>query len=247
MRQPFRSFHASGLSDNDAEYRSFSVFLLHRAGVLNALAGLYSGADAAIAGSRCDRPHCRGGRQHAIKSSDIDHDVRLTDFLNREPLNFGLDAKRKSAQRLIDQSIIRDEIATGGYNRATDSDAEKMLSQIRRDRFAGSDARMRQALASYGLMEDELRDRLLWQLTVLRFIDQRFRPGVIVSAEEVRDYYDQHLAELRRSYPKDSSFGALQKTIEESMEGEKINQQFEAWLDEARKGARIVFLEEDLA
>ena len=39
---------------------------------------------------------------------------------------------------------------------------------------------MRQDLNQYGVTEDELHDALLWQLTVLRFIDERFRPGVMV-------------------------------------------------------------------
>jgi hypothetical protein len=185
--------------------------------------------------------------KHAIKTSDIDRDVRLTEFLNREPLNLNLAARRKSAQRLIDQSVIRDEIATDGYNRATDSEAANMLNEILRDRFGASGVRLRQSLATYGLTEDQLRDQLLWQLTVLRFIDERFRPGVLVSDDEIQSYYNQHLAELRRQYPKNNSLGALKDRISETLRGEKINQQFEGWLDEARKAQRIEFREEDLA
>src|ERR1700733_3509225 len=46
---------------------------------------------------------------HVIKASDIDRDTRLTDFLNRAPLDFSADAKREAAERLITQQIIRDE------------------------------------------------------------------------------------------------------------------------------------------
>ena len=81
--------------------------------------------------------------KHVIKTSDIERDLRVTEFLNREPLSVTADRKRKAADRLIDQAIIRDEISTGEYRRATDADAKGMLDQIRKDRFGGSEARLR--------------------------------------------------------------------------------------------------------
>ena len=181
--------------------------------------------------------------KHAIKSSDIDRDLRVTEFLNREQQNLGSDAKRKSAERLIDQVIIGDEIANGGYARPTDADAEALLKQLRQDRFAGSDARQREALSLYGLTEDQLRAQLLWQLEVLRFIDQRFRPGVLVTDEEVRTYYGQHRADLGREYPQANSFEALEPKIRASLEGERINQNFVESIEEARKRAHVRYLQ----
>ena len=179
--------------------------------------------------------------KHVIKVSDIDRDLRLTEFLNRQVLDLSAPAKKKATDRLIDQAIIRDEIATGGYDRATDADAEKMLADLRHDRYAGSEQRMRQALAQYGLTEDELREQLLWQLTVLKFIDERFRPAVLVTDEDVKKYYDQHLAELKREYPQNSGFAALEPKIRDTLTGERINQQFESWLDDTRKNEHIEY------
>jgi hypothetical protein len=182
--------------------------------------------------------------KHVIKSSDIDWDLRVTEFLNREPLNFNPQAKRQSAERLIDQEIIRQEIVTGNYRRPPDSDATTLEVQLKRDRFNGSDMSMREALQHYGVTANQLRAQLLWQLTVLRFIDQRFRPTVIVTDEEVRAYYDQHLAELRRQYPADSTFETLEVKVRSLLEGQRINESFNQWLDEARKRDRIEYRQE---
>lgn len=130
--------------------------------------------------------------QHAIKLSDLQRDLRLTEFMNGQSLDLGSDARRRSADRLIDQTLIRDEVAHGGFRRATDSDAGNMLSRLREQRFGGSESRLRAELSRYGLSEEQLHEQLLWQLTVLRFIDQRFRPGIDISDEEVRAYYSQH-------------------------------------------------------
>jgi hypothetical protein len=188
-----------------------------------------------------DRIAAIAGR-HVIKGSEIERELRLTEFLNREPLAITADRKRKAADRLIDQAIIRDDIATGRYQRATDADAAAMLEQIRKDRFAGSDTRLRQTLSQYGLKEEELVARLLWQLTVLRFIDQRFRPEVLLTDEDIRNYYDQHVADLRRQYPLgDSGFQSLEPQIRTALEGQRINEEFESWLEAARKGQRIEY------
>jgi hypothetical protein len=178
-----------------------------------------------------------------VKTSDIERDLRLTEFLNRQPIDLNTGARRKAAERLIDQAVIRSEIATGGYERATDAQASAMLAQIRQDQYGGSEVRLRQSLNQYGITEAELQAHLLWQLTVLRFIDERFRPGVVVSDEEVRDYYNQHLAELRRKHPQGNSFEALKPEIQSTIEGERINQQFEMWLEGARKRAQIEYRE----
>lgn len=182
--------------------------------------------------------------KHAIKLSDIDRDLRLTEFLNHSPLDLSAATKRKSAERLIDQSIIRDEIATGGYDRASDADAATMLAQILHDRYAGSGARLRDALTRYGLTEDDLREELLWQLTVLKFIDERFRPAVLITDRDIRTYYDQHLAELKRQYPRDNSFTSLEPKIRSLLQGQEVNKQFEAWLDESRMSRHIQYLQE---
>jgi peptidyl-prolyl cis-trans isomerase SurA len=172
---------------------------------------------------------------HVIKASDIDRDIRLTDFLNRAPLNFTPTAKKESAERLITQQIIRDEIVSGGYRRPPESEAAQLETELVRDRFGGSEQKLRDALQRYSLTAPQLREQLLWQITVLQFIDQRFRGGVVVTEDEVRAYYDQH------EYPKNQSFDVLAPKIRTALEGERINQSFNDWLDQARKSERVVF------
>jgi hypothetical protein len=177
---------------------------------------------------------------HAVKLSEIDRDVRVTEFLNRQPLSLSADAKREAANRLVDQQLIRVELTTGGYGRATDGSADALLQQLRRDRFGSSDAGLRAALAQYGLTEDQLRQQLLWQLTVLHFIDERFRPGVLVTDDQVKQYYDQHAALHKAAYT------AAAPQIRNTLEGEEVNKQFEQWLDDTRKQGKVEFRDEAL-
>jgi hypothetical protein len=81
----------------------------------------------------------------------------------------------------------------------------------------------------------------LWQVTVLRFIDERFRPGVLVTDEETCSYYNQHLAELKRAYPQNNTFEVLAPKIRASLEGERVNQDFVEWLERERKRTHIEY------
>lgn len=178
---------------------------------------------------------------HVIKTSDIDRDIRLTDFLNRAPLDFSKKAKCDSAERLITQQMIRDEIITGGYRRPPESQAAQLETQLLHDRFGGSEQRLEIELKRYGLTEPELRDQLLWQLTVLEFINARFRPSIVITDQDVRNYYDQHRSRFAREYRKDSSFQTLEPKIRQLLEGEDINKAFDEWLDESRKNYQVEF------
>jgi len=179
--------------------------------------------------------------KRVVKTSDVDLNVRVSQFLNGEPLNLSEVEKRKVADRLVDQQIIWQEMMNGGYSQPTDQDVNAYLQQLQRDRFNGSEAQLRSALAKYGLTEAQLRKYLLWQLTVLRFIEQRFRPGVLVTDEDVRAYYEQHRGELQKAYPQNSSIEALDARIREIIVGERVNQAFEEWLQQTRARTRIEF------
>ena len=112
----------------------------------------------------------------AIKESQIDRDLRLTAFLNGTPLDDGSASKRKAADRLIDQTVIRSEIAKGTYPAPSDADINEVLGKIKQARFHNN-AEYEQALNSYGISEPELRSHIAWQIQVLRFADLRFAKG----------------------------------------------------------------------
>lgn len=180
------------------------------------------------------------GKQ-VIKESDILRDLRGTEFLNRQPPDFSAQARRKAADRLVDQMIIREEIRRDAYTQAPASQVDAMMKQIRDQRAGGSDTRLQQELARYGLTEDQLRAQLQWQFDVLRFIDQRFRPAVLVTDEEVKAYYDQHRAALDRQYPQIKTYQGMEPKVRGLLEGERLNQEFDRWLDAQRKRANVEY------
>jgi len=178
--------------------------------------------------------------KHAIKSSEIDRDIRLTAFQNRQNAELNPLTKHQSAERLIDQDLIRQELATGSYKRPSEADAVAFQSQFVHDRFGGSESAFARALEQSGLTREQFAEHLLWQLTVLRFIDERFRPGVFVADEEVQQYLQQHKPALQKQNPR-ATEGVLQDKAREILEGERVNQNFDDWMEQARMRTRIDF------
>jgi hypothetical protein len=176
---------------------------------------------------------------HAIKHSDILREIRLTDFLNRDKLDFSVAEQKKAASRLVDQSVIRIELDAERFAAPDASEAESLLQQVKKQ--FGGDAAYRRALQRYGITEPVLKQHLLWQITVLRFANLRFGAGEAVSDADVREYYQKHLREF-----KGGDVDSLRQQISDTIAGDRVNQQFFAWLDQSRKDTRIVFNEEDL-
>ena len=114
-----------------------------------------------------------------------------------------------------------------------------------RDRFGGSKEKANAELRRRGLKETELLQQLQWQLVVLRFIDERFRSGILVTDDEIREYYDQHQQEFARQ-PGSHSFEALAPKIRETLEAQAVDQQFDEWLAQRRRRALIEYKVESL-
>ena len=187
------------------------------------------------------------GGDKIIKDSDINRDIRLVSFINKQKADFGADARRTAASRLVDQMLIRREIEVGMYSVPSESDVAKTLAGVEKSRCPTA-AQCKKEMADYGLTQQELKEYLSWQLTVLRFIDTRFRPAVLVSDEEIEAYYRQHLAELQKQNPgKPGTLEALHDQIQQTITAERINEQFYSWLKARRQAIKVEYREASLA
>jgi parvulin-like peptidyl-prolyl isomerase len=179
--------------------------------------------------------------RRAVKLSDIERDLRGSQFLNRQKLDVSDAARKNVAERLVDQELIRQELQNGRYSSPTAADVDAFLDRLKRERFASSDAQFLSGLKQYGLTPEQFRDYLRWQLTVLRFIDERFRPGVLVTDEDIKAYYEQNRAELARANPKANTLEALEPRIRDLITGQRVNENFEEWLNQSRRQTRIQY------
>jgi hypothetical protein len=175
--------------------------------------------------------------------------VRLTEFLNQEPLDLGPAQRRAAADRLVDQQLIRNEMEIGHYPQPSETEADDMLRKLRQEHFQGI-PQFRAALEKYGLTEDQVKKHLLWQLSAMRFTDLRFSTGTPAPAVEGTANRMAPGAEPSSKKPDRAPAGAnrtagANRAAPEndgaSSEGNSVDQQMDAWLKQARSSTRIQF------
>ena len=176
-----------------------------------------------------------------ITESEILREIRLTAFQNAQPLDFSAASKRKTAERLVEQHLIRAEMNATSYPAPAQEAIEQTLKEIE-GRFPNAE-RYRQELERAGVTEDELKAHLQRQISTLRFLDFRFRPGIQIGEEEIDRYFDQRLApELRRAHPGvEFSLADYRSQIEDTLIGERVDKASDEWLKGARDHTRIEF------
>ena len=78
------------------------------------------------------------GRQ-VITELQLDEEIRVTDFLNKEPVVRDTTARRAAADRLVQQLLIRREMDVSRYPLPTDAEVNKFFAGLI-PQFGGEDA-----------------------------------------------------------------------------------------------------------
>jgi hypothetical protein len=192
-----------------------------------------------------DRLAITVGRQ-VITELQIDEEIRVAAFLNRQPVVNDLNARRDAADRLVQQLLVKREMELSRYPLPDESDIDNYLEQVRRD--FGSAKDFEQALAADQLSEATLREHLALQLTTLQFIEFRFRPDVGVSDTDIQNQYQREL----RTWDADHSGAApptlasLRESIRKTLIEQRTDEILATWLEESRKQVNIVYLDRAL-
>jgi len=145
---------------------------------------------------------------------------------------------------MVEQKLIRRELETSRYPVPEPSEVEPAVAQLRKQ--YPNDEAWQRALADNGITEQDLKDELLWQRTLLLFIEVRFRPGVQVSDQEIDDYFHSVVEPAAKAAHPDEpvSIADYRSQIEEKLAGQRVDQEVDSWLKRARARAEIVYHEE---
>jgi len=168
--------------------------------------------------------------------------LRTAALLNGELAKETPVEKRRAAQKLVELTLIRIEMQNNKYPLPSEEEIQAALESVKKQRFAGNQSAYMAALAKEKLAEADLKDSLQWQLAILSFIDFRFRPGVQIPEEEIREYF-------QFDYPKE--FGAKAKRfynqarpeILELLTQQRIDNLLDRWLNQTEASTKIHWVE----
>jgi hypothetical protein len=174
-------------------------------------------------------------------------DLQLADAMNAIVGNDSASSQRSRSEaiaRLIDLELMRQELNNFSLSSEDETRIEERIQSLRKAN--SSKGGLENLLARFGLHESELRSYLRLELSILKFVEFRFRPFATVSNEEIQRYYQETLTpQLQKSKLKIPSLKEVSGKIEEILKEEKINAALEKWIEDIRRNSRIEYFEEE--
>jgi hypothetical protein len=183
--------------------------------------------------------------KRVITTSDLDREIRVIAFLNGDKPDFTPAGKRATAGRMVEQTLVRNELENSRYPIPAPSEVDPVLAQLKQDRFP-TEADFQSALTAAGISEQDVRDELLWQRTLLSFLDVRFRPSVEMSDQAIQDYFTKIVepAALAEHPGQTISLDDYRDQIEATLTAQQEDKEMSRWLDEAKKRTEIAYRDE---
>ncbi len=188
--------------------------------------------------------------KQVILASDLDQDIRLS-VLEPGRSKDAVLTPQRALQQLISRTLIEQQIRQEDAGNAAPSPAavNARLTELRKDlpvcaRWnCASAAGWRAFLAAHGLTTQQVDEYLRARIEILHFIEQRFRPGIRISARQIAAYYS---GTLLPQYPKGRAAPSLQQVkprIEEILLERQVNLLFGNWLANLRKQGDVEILD----
>ena len=188
--------------------------------------------------------------RHAILASDIDEEIRLSVLDPAQTDRSGL-TRQRALERLISRTLIEQQIRREDEQASEPSPAEvnARLAQIRNElpfcvhRNCASDEGWKQVLAAQGLTPERVASYLRYRLQILAFIELRFRQGIRITPEEVKEYYTKTLLPQYAPGEPVPPLEAVSDRLEEILLEQRVNVLFDDWLANLRRQGDVEILD----
>jgi hypothetical protein len=192
--------------------------------------------------------------RHVILSSDIDEEIRLS-VLDPVRGGMGVLTRQVALEQLISRALIEQQIRRDDEQSAEPSPDEvtARLAEIRKELPACvrgncvTDPGWNDFLATHDLTLERVESYLRFRLEILRFIEERFRPAIHITPQEIEAYYRD---KLLPQYGPGEAVPTLERVsprIEEILLQQQVNVLFDEWLTNLRKQGDVEILDPALA
>jgi hypothetical protein len=180
-----------------------------------------------------------------ILESDVDEERRFAAF---QPYGApsGTFSRQDAINRLIDRRLILQQDADQAMTPITDAEETADVLDLRKAIFAcrayncETDAGWQRFLADNGFTEAEFRLRWRERMTMLRFIEQRFRMGIRIEPAEIDQYYqDTLLPEYASRHVPPPKVAAIRDRIQEILLQQQVGKLLDDWLKALRASGDV--------
>ena len=189
----------------------------------------------------------------AILSSDLDDELRLA-VLDPSRAGQGVFTRQRALEQLIGRALIQQQMRQEDEQamEPTQAEIDTRISELRKELPAcvrqncASEEGWNAFLTANGLTPERVQFSVRHRLQILRFIEQRFRQGILISQEEIATYYHDTLLP---QYAAGDAIPPLEKVsprIQEILLQRQVNALFDDWLKNLRKQGNVEVLDPSL-
>jgi peptidyl-prolyl cis-trans isomerase SurA len=187
---------------------------------------------------------------HAILASDLDDEIRLS-VLDPATVEGVALTRPRALEQLISRALIQQQIREEDAHtlEPPHSEVDARLLEIRIEvpicvrQNCASDAGWKAFLAANGLTTERVDSYLRYRLEILRFIELRFRQGILISHEEIQNYYQKTLVPQYTEGQAVPTLDAVAPRIEEILLQQQVNVMFDEWLKNLRAQGDVEVLD----
>ena len=179
-----------------------------------------------------DRIAVRIGKT-VVTESELRRQTLLSLFPTGDPTSITQAQLRDTADRIVELALIRREMQLSRQTEPSLTEATAALQDLRKRLFP-DEAQYHAALARFRITEEDLKQHLLAQIAVMRFISVRFRPAVQLAPGEL----DAH---LRKRYGDEIPPGTAARALEDELIELRVNDELDRWLRQAKSQTFIEY------
>jgi hypothetical protein len=153
-----------------------------------------------------------------------------------------VDATRaRIIERLVDRALILQQAALQPEDAVPAKDVDDQIAKVRKDIPAckqyhcDTEEGWQKYLGEHGFTEQEFRVRWLQRMQLLKFIELRFRNGIEIKDDEIKEYYEKTMlpAYAKRNVTP-PPLDTLKTRIEEVLLQQRVGALLEDWLKSLR-------------
>jgi peptidyl-prolyl cis-trans isomerase SurA len=184
-----------------------------------------------------------------ILQSDVEEEEHFAIF---EPYSVpgGTFTAKDAMQHLVNRTLILQQIKEQQIaSPPSDAEVTQQLESLRRQIPAcgarcKTDAGWAEFLKAHGFTEKEIFDRWKQRMTILRFVDLRFRSGVRISKPEIEAYYEKNVVpEFQKRHVPAPPLKQLTDRIDDVLLQQRVNVLLQDWLKSLRDSGNVAILD----
>jgi hypothetical protein len=177
-----------------------------------------------------------------ITAGDLDREIRVTAFLNASAPDFAPESRRRTADLMVRQRLVRREVELARYPSPDAADVDPVLRTFQQENYPNPGG-YAAALGKSGVADGEVREHILRQLTFLKFINLRFRAAVHVQDEDVEAYFKKAIEPAARAVSggEPVALDDYRERIVEILTEQQTDKELDHWIREAIKRTVVAY------